>query len=157
MKKEYVVGFFLEGTGAEFPEDVYVVLIRKSKPLWQVERLNGIGGKIEPGELPINAMAREWYEETGTMWTSWGALFTLQHPDPAGKNEYTLYGFFTTSNDTRASELLHGRLVSGEGVIEICNARHLPDAIIGNLRWMIGLALDADISKPVLLNDNGGN
>ncbi len=28
-----------------------VVLIKKQKPEWQSGRLNGVGGKIEPGEL----------------------------------------------------------------------------------------------------------
>jgi 8-oxo-dGTP diphosphatase len=42
-----------------------VLLIEKSHPAWQAGKLNGIGGKIEEGESPSKAMAREFREETG--------------------------------------------------------------------------------------------
>lgn len=42
-----------------------VVLIEKQKPAWQAGKLNGIGGKVERGELPLDAMTREFCEETG--------------------------------------------------------------------------------------------
>ena len=42
-----------------------VVLIRKSRPEWQAGRLNGVGGKVEEGEDPYQAMRREFWEETG--------------------------------------------------------------------------------------------
>jgi len=61
----YVVGF-------AFDHDFsHVLLIWKNRPLWQAGKLNGIGGKIEPGELPLNAMIREFAEETGIMETQW--------------------------------------------------------------------------------------
>lgn len=41
-----------------------VALIEKKKPKWQEGRINGIGGKIEPGETAVQAMSREFYEET---------------------------------------------------------------------------------------------
>lgn len=41
-----------------------VLLIQKQRPEWQKGKLNGIGGKIEFGETPLQAMLREWYEET---------------------------------------------------------------------------------------------
>jgi 8-oxo-dGTP diphosphatase len=44
-----------------------VLLIEKSRPTWQAGKLNGIGGKIEEGESPRVAMAREFQEETGGM------------------------------------------------------------------------------------------
>ena len=40
--------------------------MRKNKPHWQEGHLNGIGGKIEEGELPIDAMQREYEEEVVT-------------------------------------------------------------------------------------------
>jgi 8-oxo-dGTP diphosphatase len=42
-----------------------VALIRKKRPEWQAGRFNGIGGHIEPGETALNAMVREFCEETG--------------------------------------------------------------------------------------------
>lgn len=65
--KRYVVGFM-------FSEDrQFVALIRKNRPEWQAGKLNGIGGKIEEGETPIEAMVREFREETGvdTLATLW--------------------------------------------------------------------------------------
>src|ERR1035441_7279489 len=60
MKEQnYVVGFM-------FDKDMMnVALIRKRKPAWQSGLLNGIGGKIEEGEMPFDAMSREFKEEAG--------------------------------------------------------------------------------------------
>lgn len=46
-----------------------VLLIEKKRPSWMAGKLNGIGGKVEPGETPIAAMCREYYEETGILTT----------------------------------------------------------------------------------------
>lgn len=62
---EYVIGFMFSA-GMQL-----VLLIRKNRPDWQAGRLNGIGGKIEPGEAPIDAMIREFKEETGLLYRSW--------------------------------------------------------------------------------------
>ena len=54
----HVVGFC-------FSEDLTrVVLIRKARPAWQAGKLNGVGGRIEPGETSLAAMCREFREET---------------------------------------------------------------------------------------------
>lgn len=42
-----------------------IALLRKKRPDWQVGKLNGIGGHIEPGETPKEAMIREAEEEVG--------------------------------------------------------------------------------------------
>ncbi len=55
----YVLGF------ARTPCRQFVYLIRKRRPEWQAGLLNGIGGKLEPGEYPIDAMVREFREEAG--------------------------------------------------------------------------------------------
>lgn len=57
--KTYVVAFILT------PDFQFVWLIKKNKPEWQKDCLNGIGGKIEPGEAPVEAMVRELKEESG--------------------------------------------------------------------------------------------
>lgn len=44
----------------------HVLLIKKNRPDWQAGRINGIGGKIQVGkEFPLQAMVREFHEETG--------------------------------------------------------------------------------------------
>lgn len=42
-----------------------MVLIVKSHPQWMAGKLNGVGGGVEAGETPNEAMAREFEEETG--------------------------------------------------------------------------------------------
>jgi len=51
-----------------------VALIKKKRPLWQENRLNGIGGEIKNGESIHQAMVREFFEETGvkTKENDWG-------------------------------------------------------------------------------------
>ncbi|MGA3114829.1 MAG: NUDIX domain-containing protein [Syntrophobacteraceae bacterium] len=56
--KRYVVGF------AFTPERKYVLLVEKTHPAWQAGKWNGIGGHIEEGETPLQAMNREAAEET---------------------------------------------------------------------------------------------
>jgi 8-oxo-dGTP diphosphatase len=56
--KNFVVGYFFDGNGN-------VALIEKNRPDWQMGRLNGVGGQIERGENPLQAMIREFREEAG--------------------------------------------------------------------------------------------
>lgn len=78
MSKRYVLGFCFNDDFSR------VVLIEKQKPEWQKGRLNGVGGKIEPGEYPIHAMAREFKEETGveTSPDGWHYFCTLKGAEP---------------------------------------------------------------------------
>jgi 8-oxo-dGTP diphosphatase len=55
----YVCGFM-------FAKDK-VLLIEKNRPAYLAGKWNGVGGKMEPGEEPIEAMVREFYEETGIL------------------------------------------------------------------------------------------
>ena len=54
----YVAGFAFNMDGDR------VLLVLKKKPAWQNGRLNAIGGKIEANESPLQAMVREFREET---------------------------------------------------------------------------------------------
>ena len=56
---QYVLGFAFNETKEK------VALIKKLKPDWQKGKFNGVGGKLEPEELPMEAMVREFKEETG--------------------------------------------------------------------------------------------
>lgn len=66
--QKYVCGF-LFSTDYE-----HVVLIQKLKPAWQAGKLNGLGGKMEEGETPLQAMQREFKEECGLDIPNW-AIF----------------------------------------------------------------------------------
>ena len=78
---EYVVGFLFN------TEMTHVWLIRKNRPDWQRGKLNGIGGHIEDGETMLEAMRREFKEETGL--TAAGSFTPLTPArQSGGKNVY---------------------------------------------------------------------
>ena len=66
----FVVGFCFTA------DKNFVLLITKQKPEWQKGCLNGIGGKIEEDETPLNAMVREGFEEAGLLlkWVEFGVM-----------------------------------------------------------------------------------
>jgi 8-oxo-dGTP diphosphatase len=70
----YVLGFVFDKNTRD------LLLIKKKKPVWQNGLLNGIGGKIEDGETELQAMIREFREETGGICTiaeDWKLFCTL--------------------------------------------------------------------------------
>lgn len=77
--EDYYKGYSL---GFLFSEDLkHVVLIRKVRPAFQKGKLNGIGGKIEPGENHLAAMIREFREETGHEHRDWSYLRSFNAPN----------------------------------------------------------------------------
>jgi 8-oxo-dGTP diphosphatase len=136
--QRYVCGFAFHGGGTVRPR---VVLIRK---------LNGVGGKIEPGETSKTAMAREFHEETGvlTLPLEWDVFAKMHFP----KAEVTFLRYFgdaaavaqtmtvySADLNRPIREAIEHRLV--RGIDEI------PDgAIMPNLRWAI----------PMAFHDEGG-
>jgi 8-oxo-dGTP diphosphatase len=133
LRRLYVVGFLFDNRGEN------VLLIRKTKPPWMKGKLNGIGGKIEHGESPINAMIREFKEETGCNGPLWKLLGTLENPD------FEMYVFYDFSDramlEARTQVDDVGR---GEGTIEYVNYFPVfPHTIdrMPNLRWLIPMCL----------------
>jgi 8-oxo-dGTP diphosphatase len=69
--KRYVLGFCFDYCFN------HLMLVLKAKPEWQSGRLNGLGGKIEEGESPTQAMLREAGQECPGLeatWTPYGRL-----------------------------------------------------------------------------------
>lgn len=57
--QKFVVGFCFS------KDHSYVAIMKKNRPAEQAGLHNGLGGKVEPGEKPADAMSREFEEETG--------------------------------------------------------------------------------------------
>lgn len=137
--KRYVVGLAFTADRKQ------LVMIEKQRPQWQAGFLNGVGGKIELGEMPATAMSREFFEETGVEVDGrrWQALAELRGRD------FELYVFTVTTDD-----VLSVQSTTDERVVMIDPnmLRALP--VISNVPVMVALALDdSGICKPVILLD----
>jgi 8-oxo-dGTP diphosphatase len=113
-----------------------VLLIRKRRPAWQAGKLNGVGGKIEPGESPPQAMRREFREEADLDVRDWQEVLTLSGRDDAGSGVAWRGHFFRAFGDIDAA-----RSMTDEQ-LELHEVAALPTDTIPNLRWMIPLMLD---------------
>lgn len=127
--KHYVLGFAFSGQSR-------VALILKSRPTWQAGLLNGIGGKIEGDETPLEAMRREFREETGAdvaeaLWRHFGVLHGP--------------GFVVWCFETRDADLSSLRTMTDEPIVVLSllsDAWH--SRALGNLPALIYSALDVD-------------
>ncbi len=128
-KTTYVVGFLL---GTTFDT---VVLIRKARPLWQRGYFNGIGGHVESGEEPIDAMRREFQEETGLVIPDWQHYCNLTAPgyEQGGVAEVH---FFTAN----CPGLVTLHKTTDEPVEWISRHRLHQYKVIPNLHWLIPMA-----------------
>jgi 8-oxo-dGTP diphosphatase len=137
--KNYVVGFLFS------PDSSYVVLIQKLKPDWQRGKLNGVGGLIEEGETPHEAMVREFREETGYEFRDWKSFLTMDILVPEQVRLFFFRG--RLSNETNATDI---RSVTDEQVSWFATAglQFLgSDRIIPNLKWLIPLARSGDSGR----------
>jgi 8-oxo-dGTP diphosphatase len=135
--KRYVCSFLFS------PDRRRVLLIRKNRPAWQAGKLNGIGGKIEPGETPREAARREFREETGLDLPDSGFahLLTLGGADDFGSGvpwEGYFFRAFGAVDDARALT---------DEAIEIHPTSPLPADTIPNLHWIIPLLLDEEVAR----------
>ncbi len=124
--------------GFAFSRDLTaVLLIRKQRPASQAGKLNGVGGKLEVGEEPIDAMVREFREETGlaTSPDDWQLFAVLDSP----KWEVTFFrGCFDDSFLASAA----GTMLTHER-IEYWDVDRLPEQdTLRNLRWLIPFCMD---------------
>jgi len=128
MITDYVCGFLFKGENAD-----RVVLIRKNKPEWQAGNLNGVGGKVEPAELALDAMKREFKKETGANFHDWKRFCTLDGPGHRviffrGLDPYNLIGVSSCTEEE----------------VGIYSCDNL-SGTIRNLHWLIPLALFGEI------------
>ena len=124
--------------GFMFFEDE-VLLITKARPSWQAGLLNGVGGKVEDGELHVTAMVREFREETGVDtaaadWTEFAELLGGRNARGEPTAKIVLYC-------ARAAVRPKARSMTDEPVAWYL-AKNLPSNVIGQLRWQVPLALE---------------
>lgn len=122
MSKHYVVGFLFDETMSFF------ILIQKERPLWQAGLLNGPGGKIEEGEDPVDAMAREFNEECGRSVTGWKRYCIIHTPNDS------VHFFYACSTD----DVFAARTMTDEKVV-VAHDADLNRAV-PNAKWLIEMA-----------------
>ena len=125
----YVAGFLFDDCRQ------HVVLIRKNRPEWQRGKLNGLGGRIEPGETPASAMRREFQEETGVDIPDWKEFAVLTG---TGFVVHFFYGCADWETIGRVSSLTD-ELVRTYQLNELGSLPTVPNA-----KWLIPKALSME-------------
>lgn len=126
-----VCGFFFD------PGKTTLVLIRKNRPEWQKGLLNGVGGKVEEGEFALEAMIREFEEETGVRHEEWEEFCQLADEI----NGYEVHYFRAFGDVTKCTSTTDERieLVMPGGIAA--------SGVIPNLTWLVPLALDSNVHE----------
>ena len=119
------------------PDRRHVVLMRKSRPAWQAGRVNALGGKLAPGESPLDAARREVHEEAGVDVSSWEEF--LVWDDPVYRM-HAVWAFDDAAHRARTAE---------DQEVFLADVAALPAELIDNLRWLVPLALDRDVAVPM--------
>jgi 8-oxo-dGTP diphosphatase len=137
MKQEYVAGFLFANNFE------LVALIEKQKPAWQKGKLNAIGGKIEPGETPLQAMVREFQEETSMLVENWRQFVTLSG------DGFVVHFFFAMVSEDAIYEVktMTEEEVSVYEYDELCDLKTIP-----NLRWLIPMAMSMQYETAAAFN-----
>ena len=133
----YVCGFLFSEDAAQ------VMLIRKKRSAWQASRLNGIGGKVERGEIAHAAMVREFAEEVGLTISAWRPTVTLL-------GNLWRVDFFSA----RGSFVGFRQMTDERVVIRTVDLVVFDPTLIPNLRWLLPLSLDeSGVVMPVVVHD----
>lgn len=132
--KHYVAGFMFNESMNQ------VALIKKEAPDWQKGKYNAIGGKIEPGETPIQAMVREFEEEAGLKWEDWENVVILKDM----QNRRIVWFFRAFTNRVKEVKSMENEVVE---VFDLTSPLHGYIKTLYNLKWLIPFCLDNDISQ----------
>jgi 8-oxo-dGTP diphosphatase len=134
---KYVLGFCFSTDASQ------VVLIKKNAPELLKGLWNGVGGKIEPDESSMDAMVREFKEETGVESYPLNWTHTLLLHDTFSRYIIDVYRAFSW-------DLLSEVKTMTDEIIEIWDtddALNSPLSLVYNLRWIIPIMLDPNVLK----------
>lgn len=134
----YVLGF-------AFYQDSVALIEKKRGPKPVVNKLNGIGGHVEPGEPALKAMIREFQEETGVYVGNWQRYCALR----VKAYDALIYCYKAHLIGERPELYQHtDEHVDWYGIEGL---RDHP--IVPNLSWLIPMALDQD-KLSAFIDDN---
>lgn len=137
--KAMVAGFLFDNTLR------YVALILKEKPPWQAGRMNGIGGKVEPGETPSAAMSREFLEETRMIIRDWTLFAKLSR-----EFDWSVDFFYARATYQDMKAQISKVEIEAPVIVEVAYIQHYHEAImIPNLKWLIPMAINHMQGKEV--------
>lgn len=117
-----------------------LVLIRKRRPVWQEGLLNGVGGKVEEGEFALDAMRREFREETGVDVQDWDPFCLLQ--DEIHRFEVTYFRAFCPDRN-----LDRCKTMTDEEIMNFPVGAVFTLPVVHNLTWLVPMALDKTVSS----------
>jgi len=143
MKQVYVCGF------AIYPPRWVLLVRKKFGPSAVVGRLNGVGGKVEEGESPLQAMRREFREETlgidvlEDRWRS-GVILEASHWE---------VHFFSTNVEMDKGPPPENDVGEEMNRYPLKNLSRLD--VVPNLHWLLPLCIDRDV-LPVVIRDVSG-
>jgi 8-oxo-dGTP diphosphatase len=120
----YCAGFLFDDSGR-------VALVRKNRPAWQAGRLNGVGGHVEKGETPAEAMRREFWEEAGLDLEGWEHFATVTFP--AGE-----VWFYRLLVDIETLDQVETKTDEPIEIHSASGIAYLPT--LPNLSWLVPLA-----------------
>jgi 8-oxo-dGTP diphosphatase len=132
--KSYVAGLLFDNEGTR------VALIEKNRPFWQAGKFNAIGGKIEQGEKPHEAMRREFMEEAGVD-IHWSEAMVLRGT-----------GFEISFFRLHNSEALENIESLTDEQIHIFLVKQLPENLVENIDWLVPLMNDRSTELPIVIN-----
>jgi 8-oxo-dGTP diphosphatase len=139
----YCLGFLFD------EKENNIVLIRKLAPEHIKGKLNGVGGKIEDKESAIEAMEREFYEETGLKvpFELWKYKLSLVKQD-----EYEMHIFKANSPSLIGVGTKEKEEVAVYAMTSVLHPVNYLNCV-GNLRWIIPMIMDKDLKFPIKLEE----